>query len=412
MSSLQGKRIVLGVCGGIAAYKACELVRDLQRAGADIRVVMTLSAMHFVSALSLQALTGHSVRTSRFDEEAERAMSHIELARWADFLLIAPATANTMARLAQGMADDLLTTLYVATEAPVVVCPAMNRIMWQHPSTQRNVATLEADGAWIVAPDDGAQACGEIGTGRLPESDTILDALRLHNVRNLLQDKAVLITAGPTREPLDPVRYISNHSSGKMGYALAKACVAAGAKVTLISGPVAMNAPKGVTFISVQRAQEMYAAAFEHLTKDSIVIGCAAVADYRPKIYMAQKIKKKADAASIELTPNRDIIADIAQDGRAALVIGFAAETHRLLAHAKIKRKAKTLDFIIANQVSEVMGFNQDENSVTILGESTEVVLPLMPKLELSGAIVEYIAHHISARSASETVADNAGNPA
>ena len=272
MTSLEGKCIVLGVCGGIAAYKSCGLVRDLQRAGAEVRVVMTESAQHFVSALTLQALTGHSVRSSRFDTQAERAMSHIELARWADFLLIAPATANTMARMAQGMADDLLTTLYIATEASVVICPAMNRIMWQHRSTQRNVSTLQADGVWVLPPDEGEQACGETGSGRLPESNAIVDALRLYKSRNLLCQKHVLITAGPTREPLDPVRYISNHSSGKMGYALAKAAVAAGARVTLISGPVALAAPSGVFVISVQTAQQMHQAALEHLEKNSIVM--------------------------------------------------------------------------------------------------------------------------------------------
>lgn len=392
MTNLQGKRVVLGVCGGIAAYKACWLVRDLQRVGAEVRVVMTESAQHFVSPLTLQALSGYTVRSAAFDPDAERAMSHIELARWADYLLIAPATANTMARMAQGLADDLLSTIYLASGAPVLLCPAMNRLMWQHSATQANADILRDRGVYVMEPHEGEQACGEHGSGRLPELDCIIDTLRVLSVVNKLKGRKVLITAGPTREPLDPVRYFSNYSSGKMGYALAKAAQVAGAQVTLVSGPVTLAVPHGISCVMVQSAVEMHEAVMHHLEKDMVVIGCAAVADYRPETSVNQKIKKQTQDMNLTLQQNPDIIADVAADGRAALVIGFAAETENVLAYAKDKRKAKRLDFIIANEVSSNQAFNQEDNKVTIIGDNVQEALPLMPKIELAAQIIAFIA--------------------
>lgn len=293
MQDFIGKKILLGVCGGVAAYKSAYLIRELTRAGAEVKVVMTQSAQEFVSPLLMQALSGNDVRTDLFDAQAERAMGHIELARWADYLVIAPASANCLAKLAQGIADDLLSTLYLVAEVPVIICPAMNRSMWAHPATQANAKLLQERGVILVGPEEGAQACGEQGLGRVSEVEQIMSALRLYNVHRLLAGKKVLVTAGPTREPMDPVRYISNYSSGKMGYAIAEAAAMAGAQVTLISGPSALQASAKIKRILVESAQEMLDAVMQEMPTDGIFIGTAAVADYRVESPASEKMKKK-----------------------------------------------------------------------------------------------------------------------
>lgn len=294
MQDFIGKKILLGVCGGVAAYKSAYLIRELTRAGAEVQVVMTQSAQEFVSPLLMQALSGNSARTELFDAEAERAMGHIELARWADYLVIVPASANILAKMAQGIADDLLSTLYLVAEVPVIVCPAMNHSMWAHPATQANCTILRERGAIFVGPEEGSQACGEQGFGRVSEVEHIMSALRLSEVHQLLAGKKVLVTAGPTREPLDPVRYISNYSSGKMGYAMAEAAAMAGAQVTLISGPTSLQASAGIKRIQVESAQEMLDAVMQEMPTDGIFIGTAAVADYRVESPASEKMKKKA----------------------------------------------------------------------------------------------------------------------
>ncbi|STX49496.1 bifunctional phosphopantothenoylcysteine decarboxylase/phosphopantothenate synthase [Legionella hackeliae] len=293
MQDLANKKIVLGVCGGIAAYKTAYLVRELTNLGVDVRVVMTASAQQFISPLTFQALSGNDVRTTLFDEQAERAMGHIELARWADYLLIAPASANCLAKMANGLADDLLSTLYLVTEAPVIICPAMNRSMWRHPATQANCTLLKARGVIIVGPEEGSQACGEEGLGRLSETQAIINALRCYEINQCLVGKTLLITAGPTREAIDPVRYLSNHSSGKMGYALAEAAVLAGAKVVLVTGPTGLTPPAGVEVHRVESAKDMYSAVMANLQNDMIFIGTAAVADYSMASPTNEKIKKR-----------------------------------------------------------------------------------------------------------------------
>lgn len=293
MQDFAGKNIVLGICGGIAAYKSAYLIRELTRLGADVRVVMTQSAQQFITPLTLQALSGHDVRTTLFDSQAERAMGHIELARWADYLLIAPASANFLAKMANGLADDLLSTLYLVTDNPVIVCPAMNRSMWQHPATRDNCERLRNRGVVFVGPEEGLQACGEEGPGRLSEVDAILTGLRLHTISGLLTGRTVMITAGPTWEAIDPVRMITNRSSGKMGYALAAAAQRAGAHVILISGPSALPVPSGVTCYPVESASEMRSAVMEALKPGMIFIGCAAVADYRVEQPALEKLKNR-----------------------------------------------------------------------------------------------------------------------
>jgi phosphopantothenoylcysteine decarboxylase / phosphopantothenate---cysteine ligase len=393
MQDFNGKKIVLGICGGIAAYKSAYLVRELTRLGAEVRVVMTASAQQFITPLTLQALSGNDVRVDLFDEEAERAMGHIELARWAEYLLVAPASANCIAKFAHGLADDLLSTIYLATDAPVIVCPAMNKNMWHHAATQANVELLRQRGVMLAGPEEGSQACGEYGLGRLAEVDDIINALRLHSVNQLLQGQKILITAGPTREAIDPVRYLSNYSSGKMGYALAKAAHIAGAEVTLISGPTALPVPEGVKFYSVVSAKEMYEQVMSELQAGMIFIGCAAVADYAPQTVTAQKIKKGESAdLSLNLTLNKDILAEVAASKKASLVIGFAAETNDLIQNARKKLKEKKLDMIIANQVGEGLGFEKECNEVIVLSEHRQTALPLTNKVRLAGEIIAILA--------------------
>lgn len=393
MQDFIGKKVLLGVCGGVAAYKSAYLIRELTRAGAEVKVVMTQSAQEFVSPLLMQALSGNDVRTDLFDAQAERAMGHIELARWADYLVIAPASANCLAKLAQGIADDLLSTLYLVAEVPVVVCPAMNRSMWAHPATQANAKLLHERGVIFVGPEEGAQACGEQGLGRVSEVEQIMSALRLYNVHRLLAGKKVLVTAGPTREPMDPVRYISNYSSGKMGYAIAEAAAMAGAQVTLISGPSALQASANIKRILVESAQEMLDAVMQEMPTDGIFIGTAAVADYRVESPASEKMKKKnQDEMTLKLIKNPDILSRVADSARASCVVGFAAETTDVVHYATEKLQRKKLDMIVANSVGKGLGFDSEVNQVTVITKNKQIELPLTHKTRLAGQIIAIIA--------------------
>lgn len=397
MQDFANKKILLGLCGGIAAYKSAYLVRELTRLGAQVRVVMTQAAQQFITPLTLQALSGNEVRADLFDPQAERAMGHIELARWADHLVIAPATANCLAKMAQGIADDLLTTIYLVSENPVIVCPAMNRSMWAHPATQQNCQSLIARGVMMVGPAQGLQACGEEGYGRMSEVDDIIAALRLQPIYNKLQGKQILITAGPTQEAIDPVRVITNRSSGKMGYALAQAAAIAGAEVTLISGPTAIAKPAGVTVYEVKSAAQMYDQVMAELKLSMIFIGCAAVADFAVANPSREKIKKNDNLAlSFDLTPNPDIIAAVAASGKADYVVGFAAETQNLIHHAQQKLTNKKLDMVIANHVGESKGFDQDYNQVTIITQQSQQELACAHKTRLAGEILAMVAREVS----------------
>lgn len=393
MQDFINKKILLGVCGGVAAYKSAFLVRELTQAGAEVRVVMTESAQQFISPLLMQALSGNEVRTELFDSQAERAMGHIELARWADFLLIVPATANCLAKMAQGIADDLLSTLYLVSETPVLVCPAMNRSMWAHPATKANCELLLERGVVFIGPEEGSQACGEHGLGRVSEAEQIISALRVYDVHGLLAGKKVVITAGPTRESIDPVRYLSNYSSGKMGFALAEAAAMAGAQVTLISGPSAQSASAGIELIRVESAQSMLDEVMGQLQTGTVFIGAAAVADYQVASPALEKMKKKDHAEiTLKLTRNPDILSTVAASGKASFVVGFAAETHELEYYAKEKLQHKKLDMVVANLVGKGIGFERDENQVTVITKSKQYDLPLTHKTRLAGQIIAIIA--------------------
>ncbi|MGP9632331.1 bifunctional phosphopantothenoylcysteine decarboxylase/phosphopantothenate--cysteine ligase CoaBC [Halomonas sp. AOP43-A1-21] len=399
LSTLAGKRILLGISAGIAAYKSALIVRLLKQAGCEVRVVMTSGAQAFITPLTLQALSGEPVRTSLLDPEAEAGMGHIELARWADIVLIAPATADLIARLVHGMADDLLTTLCLASEAPKLIAPAMNQAMWRHPATQRNVAQLGADGWQLIGPAAGDQACGDVGPGRMSEPEAIFETVTRHfsGAPQPSNSPHVVITAGPTREALDPVRYLSNHSSGKMGYALAAAAVAQGARVTLISGPVALPTPAGVTRIDVESAEQMHQEAMRLAPEAALFIGCAAVADYRSASPAEHKLKKQADSDTLTLTliKNPDIIADVAAlpAGKRPMVVGFAAETQQLEQYAHDKLNRKGLDMIVANDVSQAgLGFGSNDNAALLLwrtAQGTEHRLEApQPKTQLAQGII------------------------
>lgn len=407
MSELSNKRILLGVSGGIAAYKSAELVRRLREAGAEVRVVMTAGATRFITPLTLQALSGQTVRTELFDAEAEAAMGHIELARWADAVLIAPASANTLARLAQGLADDLLSTLCLATRAPLLVAPAMNQAMWDNAATQSNLATLRARGVRVCGPAVGSQACGETGPGRMLEpSELVADVARVFATGSLAGLR-VLITAGPTREAVDPVRFISNRSSGKMGYAVAAAAAEAGASVTLVSGPVALPAPERVECVPVETAAEMHAAVMQRVIDCDIFIGAAAVADYRPQTVADHKLKKKAAALRLDLERTTDILAAVAALRPAPFTVGFAAETERLAEHARAKRMAKSLDMIAANWVNVPgQGFEADANALTLFWEGGECELPHASKQQLARALIEQIAARYRAKRLTQSDRD------
>ena len=393
MQEFKDMKILLGICGGIAAYKSANLLRDLKRKGADVRVVMTHAALEFIKPLTLQALSGHEVRTELFDASQENAMDHIELARWADFILIAPATANLLAKLAHGIADDLLSTLYLVAENQVIFCPAMNKSMWSHPATINNCKLLAERGDLFIGPDEGLQACGEFGFGRMSEVDKIISSLSFYNTPKSLEGKKILITAGPTREAIDPVRYISNQSSGKMGYALAEAAVRAGAMVTLISGPTALTPPKNLKFIEVISAEYMYQQVLAELQDDMVFIGAAAVADYRLESIADNKLKKQDNSSlTLNLIKNPDIIAAVANSRKASLVVGFAAETENLIDNALTKLNEKNVDMIIANQVGNGLGFDSDFNKVTVLTKNSQTELSFDHKIKLAEDLIAIIA--------------------
>jgi len=398
--------IVLGITGGIAAYKAPDLVRRLRERGAEVQIVMTNSAEEFVTGTALQAVSGRPVRSNLWDKEAEAAMSHIELARWADVVLIAPATAEVMARIVSGGAPDLLTTICLATEAPIALAPAMNHVMWGNPATQSNREVLEKRGIHIIGPGIGSQACGEEGAGRMLEPDLI--AATVFNLtggkgQGLLEGRKVVITAGPTREPIDPVRYITNRSSGKMGYAIASAAAAQGADVVLVSGPVSLGEPPGMEVIYVESAEEMYTATHAAIEDADIFIAAAAVADYRPLTVVEQKIKKKDEAMSLELTRCPDILASVASLDGAPFTVGFAAETENVVEYARGKLTKKNLDMIIANRVGRDCGFDRDDNSAIALWNGGEQEFPTSSKVELARNLIELVAEHFYAERSSET---------
>jgi phosphopantothenoylcysteine decarboxylase/phosphopantothenate--cysteine ligase len=395
MSALDGKKVLLGVTGGIAAYKTPDLVRRLREHGAEVRVVMTRSAEKLVAPAVFQAVSGQPVRRDLWDEQAEAAMGHIELARWADLVVIAPATAHVMAQLAAGLAGDLLSTLCLVTAAPIVLAPAMNHSMWRHPATQANRAALESRGARFIGPAEGDQACGEAGPGRMSEPANILAALTaIAEVPGAgsLAGLRVLVTAGPTREPIDPVRFVSNRSSGKMGFAVAQAAAAAGARVTLVAGPVSLPTPSGVERLDVETAGQMQEATLARAAQADIYIGAAAISDYRPDPVPQQKIKKKADTLALSMVKCPDVLAAVAALPDGPFTVGFAAETENLEAHALAKLRDKKLDMVVANQVGTDLGFDRDENSAVVLWTGGRQELPRAAKAELARALVALVA--------------------
>lgn len=400
---LAGKRILLGISGGIAAYKSADLVRRLKERGAEVRVILTPAAAEFITPLTLQALSGHPVGQSLLDPAAEAAMGHIELARWADFILVAPASADVIARICYGMANDLLTTCILAADAPLAVAPAMNQQMYKNIATKTNLATLKSRNVHIYGPGSGEQACGDVGMGRMLEpvqlAELVADYFRQQP--KPLQGLKIAITAGPTREAIDPVRFISNHSSGKMGFALAAAAANAGAVVTLISGPVQLATPVGVERIDVQSAEQMYQAALQAAVQQDIFIGCAAVADYRMATVAPQKLKKTADneLLTLQLVKNPDIIAAVAAlTSQRPYTVGFAAETEQVEQYAKRKLAEKNLDLICANDVSVAgQGFNSEQNAITLYGKDLTHPLALQDKSALATSLIQLIVeqyHH------------------
>lgn len=400
MHSLSNKRILLGVTGGIAAYKSAELIRILSKAGADVRVVMTAAAMEFITPLTLQALSGNPVHHALLDPEAEAGMGHIELARWADVILVAPATADSIARLTAGMGNDLLTTLCLASSAPLVLAPAMNQAMWHDETTQANIQRLlelKGNRVQLFGPDEGVQACGDVGPGRMLEPEQLAQQLSQLFKVGTLAGKRVVITAGPTREAIDPVRYISNHSSGKMGFALAEAARDAGALVTLISGPVNLSTPERIKRVDVVSAEDMMQAALDQIGEVDIFIAAAAVADYRPALRADQKIKKTsgADTLELKLIKNPDIVATVAQHQQRPFTVGFAAETEHVEDYAHKKMQSKNLDMIVANDVSRSdIGFNSDQNAVTVFSRHTQLsmAVPQSSKYNVATQIITQIA--------------------
>ncbi|EKO3566553.1 bifunctional phosphopantothenoylcysteine decarboxylase/phosphopantothenate--cysteine ligase CoaBC [Vibrio metschnikovii] len=399
MQTLAGKHILLGISGGIAAYKCAELTRRLRERGAEVRVVMTHAAKEFITPLTMQAVSGHPVADSLLDPAAEASMGHIELAKWADLVLLAPATADLIARLAAGMGNDLLTTVVLATDAPVVISPAMNQQMYRNQATQDNIATLVRRGVSVWGPAAGEQACGDVGPGRMLEPLELVERCDAFFAPKPLLGKKLLLTAGPTREALDPVRYITNHSSGKMGFAIADAAATLGAEVTLISGPVTLTTPAKVKRINVQSALEMHAAVMDHAQQHDIFIGCAAVADYRPDVIAEQKIKKteQSDTLCITMVKNPDIVASVAAlTERRPFTVGFAAETQDVEKYALGKLTKKKLDMICANDVSITgQGFDSNDNALTVYWSNGQHALPLSSKRELAQALMLFIHRHL-----------------
>jgi phosphopantothenoylcysteine decarboxylase/phosphopantothenate--cysteine ligase len=392
-------RVALGVSGGVAAYKAAELVRKLQQEGIDVQVVMTESAQEFITPLTFAALTGQKVITEMFGDESsganvESAIEHIAVAQRIDLLIVAPATANVIAKMARGIADDFLTTLYLATTAPVVVAPAMNVNMWEHPATRQNVETLRARGVQVVPPEEGYLACGMTGAGRLTSVETIVDAVRSRlGIEHDLQGETIIVTAGPTCEDLDPVRFITNRSSGKMGYALAQAAARRGANVILISGPTRLDPPQGVQFVSVRNTEQMHRAVLAHFPRATVLIMAAAVADYRPVAPQTKKMKRVDGRLNLELESTLDILADVALGKGDRLLIGFAAETENVAAHARAKLESKQADLIVANDVTaEGAGFDHDTNVITLyFRDGSEKAYPRMPKIDAAHRILDQL---------------------
>ncbi|HUO82728.1 MAG TPA: bifunctional phosphopantothenoylcysteine decarboxylase/phosphopantothenate--cysteine ligase CoaBC [Gammaproteobacteria bacterium] len=395
MSSQTPERILLGVTGGIAAYKSADLVRRLRERGAEVQVVMTAAAQRFVTRQTFQAVSGRPVRSALWDEAAEAAMGHIELARWAGKVVIAPASADFIARLASGLADDLLSTLCLATGAPILLAPAMNRLMWANPATQANIATLTARGMRLLGPAQGNQACGETGTGRMVEPDRLAAAILADRPAGPLDGVRVLVTAGPTRERIDPVRFVSNRSSGKMGFAVAGAAAEAGARVCLVAGPVALATPPGIERIDVESAEQMRDAVASRLAQTDVFIGAAAVADYRPDAVAADKIKKTEPEIELRLVLAPDVLAEAVAAG--VFTVGFAAETRDVERNARAKLEDKRLDMIAANRVGDDAGFESDDNALTVYWADGQRELATAPKHELARALVEIVARRFAA---------------
>lgn len=393
MEKLSGQHILVGVTGGISAYKSPDLVRRLKEKDAIVRVAMTASATQFLTPLTMHAISGEPVHQDLLSIESETAMDHIELARWADQIIIAPASANFIARLSAGLADDLLSTICLATEARIAIAPAMNRMMWNNPATQRNIANLKERGISILGPEVGSQACGEIGPGRMREPEALLGWFGNQSTSKLLNDTNILVTAGPTWEALDPVRGLTNHSSGKMGYAIANAALKAGAKVTLITGPTALLPPHGAATYPVTTAEEMLAMVENTVSNANIFISVAAVSDYRPKDIQIQKIKKRKTSIQVELIPNPDILATVAARPSPPFTVGFAAETNNLLTHAREKLKQKNVDLIVANQIhGKSAPFGQDYNALTLLDDQHEIDLGYGSKEMLAARLISEIS--------------------
>jgi len=398
MSTQAPTRILLGVTGGIAAYKSAELVRRLRDRGAEVQVVMTAGARQFITPLTFQALSGRPVRTDLWDDAAEAAMGHIELARWADQVLVAPASADFLARIAHGLAGDLLTTLCLATDAPISVAPAMNRLMWANAATQANVALLRSRGVAVLGPAEGDQACGETGPGRMLEPAELMDALAPQGaVKRVLAGLKVMITAGPTRERIDPVRFITNRSSGKMGFAVAEAAREAGAEVVLVSGPVNVATPPGVRRVDVETAEQMMNAVNQHVADTDIFIAAAAVSDYRPVQCASEKIKKTSDSLTLALSRTTDILATVAARAPRPFVVGFAAETQNVERNALVKLEGKRLDMIAANQVGDNLAFDCEDNALTVYWPGGKQDLGRAPKRQLAAALVSLIAERRAA---------------
>ncbi len=398
MNSLANKNILLGVTGGIAAYKSAEIVRALKKAGSSVRVVMTKSAEEFITPLTLQALSGNKVSSDLLDPETEAGMGHIELAKWADAILIAPTTANTLAKLASGRADDLLSSISLAFEGPLALAPAMNQAMWKDSRTKENIEKLKDNNFNIYGPGSGEQACGDVGLGRMLEPEEIMLNFSLLFEEGHLNNKNILITAGPTQEPIDPVRYITNRSSGKMGYCLAEASLESGANVTLVSGPVNIEAPEGAHLVKVQTAEEMYESVMHHIKNTDIFISSAAVSDYKPENFSKDKIKKsdKNSEISIGMTKNKDILKSVSEISNKPYLVGFAAETNDLISNAKLKLKNKKLDLIIANDVSgKDIGFDSEENEVTLINSDSEFFIEKESKKKVASKIIKYISEKL-----------------
>lgn len=397
MTTLTAKRLLLGVTGGIAAYKSAELARRLRDMGADVRVVMTRAATEFITPLTMQAVSGHPVYLHLLNPAAESAMSHIDLARWADAVVIAPASADFLAKLAHGQADDLLSTLCLATAAPLAVAPAMNQQMWRNAATRANVEILQARGIALWGPDEGEQACGDVGPGRMLEPAELVARTAVLFETGVLAGRHVVITAGPTQEALDPVRYLSNRSSGKMGYAVAQAALDAGARVTLITGPTALTPPSRARVVCVTTAQAMYEAVHAHVPEADIFIGVAAVADYRPAEVAPEKIKKSADSITLVLQKNPDILASIATLSPRPYTVGFAAETGEVEHLARAKLLAKGADLIAANQVGADLGFDTEDNALLLVDRQGTLSLPTQPKPRLARQLIQAIAERYHA---------------